>query len=73
MKGGHAHGPESVDLLVSGDGEVRAFAAARFASGMRGSGCALATAIAAYLARGLEMAAACAAAKDYVTALLQHA
>jgi hydroxymethylpyrimidine/phosphomethylpyrimidine kinase len=72
IKGGHARGPESVDLLVSGHGEVRAFAAARLTASMRGSGCALATAIAAYLARGLELAAACAAAKDYVTARLQQ-
>jgi hydroxymethylpyrimidine/phosphomethylpyrimidine kinase len=51
---------------------VRAFATPRLTADMRGSGCALATAIAAHLARGLELAAACAAAKDYVTALLRQ-
>ena len=72
MKGGHARGPASVDLLVGPHGEVRAFAAPRLTANMRGSGCALATAIAAHLAGGLELAAACAAAKDYVTALLRQ-
>ncbi len=72
IKGGHARGPESVDLLLSSHGEARAFSATRLSAEMRGSGCALATAIAAYLARGLALPAACAAAKDYVTALLQR-
>jgi hydroxymethylpyrimidine/phosphomethylpyrimidine kinase len=57
---------------VGPHGEVRAFAAPRLTANMRGSGCALATAIAAHLAGGLELAAACAAAKDYVTALLRQ-
>jgi hydroxymethylpyrimidine/phosphomethylpyrimidine kinase len=72
IKGGHAQGAESVDLLLNGHDEVRAFAAARLSAQMRGSGCALATAIAAHLARGVELTAACAAAKDYVTALLKQ-
>jgi hydroxymethylpyrimidine/phosphomethylpyrimidine kinase len=72
MKGGHACGPQSVDLLVSDHAEARAFATPRLAATLRGSGCALATAVAAHLAHGLDMAAACAAAKDYVTALLQQ-
>ncbi len=72
IKGGHARGRESVDVLVSGRGEVHTFAATRLTADMRGSGCALATAAAAHLARGLPLAAACAAAKAYVTALLQQ-
>jgi hydroxymethylpyrimidine/phosphomethylpyrimidine kinase len=46
--------------------------AARVGTNLRGSGCALASAIAAYLAQGVPLPAACARAKNYVTALLQR-
>jgi hydroxymethylpyrimidine/phosphomethylpyrimidine kinase len=71
LKGGHASGPESVDLLLSAQGLER-LSAPRIAGTLRGSGCALASAIAAYLAQGVPLAAACARAKNYVGALLKQ-
>jgi hydroxymethylpyrimidine/phosphomethylpyrimidine kinase len=73
MKGGHAAGAQAVDWLVVGDGTVSEFTAARLAAARRGTGCALASGIAAGLACGLTLEAACARAKAHVTALLQTA
>jgi len=58
VKGGHAEGPESVDVLCDGDRCV-ALAAPRLDKTARGTGCRLASALAAGLAlgRGLEDAA----------------
>ena len=71
MKGGHAGGAVATDWLICAEAEVREFSAARSARGRRGTGCALASAIAAGLATGLALDAACARAKEHVTALLQ--
>jgi len=71
MKGGHAAGAVATDWLISREGEVREFSAPRSARQQRGTGCALAAAIAAGLAGGLALDAACARAKEHVTALLQ--
>lgn len=66
IKGGHAAGPESVDLLVEPVGVVR-FAARRSITGnTHGSGCTLSAAIAAGLAKGADLPAAVHAAKDFV-------
>jgi len=70
LKGGHGSGDEATDWLVTAGGEPRALSAPRLAHGIRGSGCALASAIAAYLAHGLALADACQHAKEYVTALI---
>jgi hydroxymethylpyrimidine/phosphomethylpyrimidine kinase len=73
MKGGHGKGAESADLLVTTTATVR-FAAARIATkNTHGTGCTLAAAIAAGLARGEDLAAAVRAAKDYVTAAIAAA
>jgi hydroxymethylpyrimidine/phosphomethylpyrimidine kinase len=73
MKGGHGKGAESADLLVTATATVR-FAAARIGTeNTHGTGCTLAAAIAAGLARGEDLAAAVRAAKDYVTAALAAA
>lgn len=69
LKGGHASGPDSTDLLLSEAGCER-LSAPRVAVTVRGTGCALASAIAAYLAQGLALPVACARAKTYLTALL---
>ncbi len=70
VKGGHAEGPESADLLVDAGG-VRRFASARIATrNTHGTGCTLSSAIAAGLARGLGLAAAVEAAKAYVAAAI---
>ncbi len=66
MKGGHLEGPELVDLLVSADG-VEEFHSERIESRhTHGTGCTLASALAAGLAQGLPIAAAVARARDYV-------
>lgn len=70
LKGGHHAGEEAVDLLVSRNDVVRRIAAARIAATHRGTGCALASAIAAGLASGMSVVEACQQGKRYVTELL---
>jgi len=73
IKGGHGGGVESVDLLVDGDGATR-LAAPRIATrNTHGTGCTLASAIAAGLAKGLLLSDAVAEAKAYVTAAIAAA
>jgi hydroxymethylpyrimidine/phosphomethylpyrimidine kinase len=71
LKGGHAAGGQATDLLVTHHG-VDAFSAPRSPHSVRGSGCALSSALAAHLAGGVELREACARAKRYVTRLFQH-
>jgi hydroxymethylpyrimidine/phosphomethylpyrimidine kinase len=67
IKGGHGVGPDSVDVLVHGDGIAR-FARQRVASpGVHGTGCLLSSAIAANVARGKTLFDAIDVAKNYVT------
>jgi hydroxymethylpyrimidine/phosphomethylpyrimidine kinase len=70
-KGGHAGGPESVDVLAAGD-LVERLRSSRVAEGehVHGTGCALSTAIAAHLALGAGLVDACRAAKELVGARL---
>jgi hydroxymethylpyrimidine/phosphomethylpyrimidine kinase len=71
FKGGHLAGPgEVVDILCDADGEQRS-AHPRLRLEAHGTGCTLASAVAANLARGLPLRAACAAAADYVHAALR--
>jgi len=71
LKGGHLAGPgEVVDILSDADGEQRT-AHPRLRLDAHGTGCTLASAVAANLARGLSLRAACAAAADYVHAALR--
>jgi len=58
VKGGHAEGPEAVDVLCEGDRCMR-LAAPRLRREARGTGCRLSSALAAAIAlgRGLEEAA----------------
>jgi hydroxymethylpyrimidine/phosphomethylpyrimidine kinase len=73
IKGGHGEGAESIDLLI-GQGEVVRFSAQRIASkNTHGSGCTLSSAIAAGLAKGLDLIDAVQAAKEYVTAAIANA
>ncbi|NVO15645.1 MAG: bifunctional hydroxymethylpyrimidine kinase/phosphomethylpyrimidine kinase [Rhodoplanes sp.] len=66
IKGGHGAGPESADLLVTPAG-VRRFAAPRIATrNTHGTGCTLSSAVAAGLAKGLDLVAAVGAAKAYL-------
>jgi hydroxymethylpyrimidine/phosphomethylpyrimidine kinase len=73
IKGGHGEGPESIDLLVDATSVTR-FSAMRIAtSNTHGSGCTLSSAIAAELAKGLDLKAAAREAKNYVTAAIAAA
>jgi hydroxymethylpyrimidine/phosphomethylpyrimidine kinase len=68
-KGGHAGGPESVDILVDRE-LVERLRSPRVGGGehVHGTGCALSTAIAAHLALGASLVEACRAAKELVGA-----
>jgi hydroxymethylpyrimidine/phosphomethylpyrimidine kinase len=73
IKGGHGTGATSVDYLFDRDGVVR-FSAPRLATrNAHGTGCTLASAIAAGLAHGRDLPSAVRRAKDYVTAAIAAA
>jgi hydroxymethylpyrimidine/phosphomethylpyrimidine kinase len=73
IKGGHGSGDESVDLLV-GEGDVVRLSARRVdTKNTHGTGCTLSSAIAAGLAKGLDLKAAARASKAYVTAAIAAA
>jgi hydroxymethylpyrimidine/phosphomethylpyrimidine kinase len=73
IKGGHAEGPESVDLLVD-RGSIVALRSKRIASRHgHGTGCAFSAAIAGELAKGAGVVAAAQEAKRYVHAALAAA
>ncbi|MEI5678455.1 hydroxymethylpyrimidine/phosphomethylpyrimidine kinase [Mesorhizobium sp. CCNWLW179-1] len=66
IKGGHSAGPNSTDILLCpGKNPIR-FDAPRLAGEMRGTGCMLASAIAAHLARGKALEDCVRSAKRYV-------
>ncbi|MCP8940656.1 bifunctional hydroxymethylpyrimidine kinase/phosphomethylpyrimidine kinase [Alsobacter sp. SYSU M60028] len=73
MKGGHAEGPASVDLLVTPEGVERLEAKRIATRNTHGTGCTLSAAIAAGLARGLELPRAVREAKTYLTGALAAA
>jgi hydroxymethylpyrimidine/phosphomethylpyrimidine kinase len=70
MKGGHAGGAESADLLVTAAASVRVARERIATRNTHGTGCTLSAAIAAGLARGLGLAAAVGEAKAYTTAAI---
>ena len=73
IKGGHGEGSESADLLVDASSVTR-FAAMRITTmNTHGSGCTLSSAIAAGLAKGLDLKSAAREAKAYVTAAIAGA
>jgi hydroxymethylpyrimidine/phosphomethylpyrimidine kinase len=70
IKGGHAEGSESVDILLDGSGPMR-LASRRIATpNTHGTGCTLSSGIAAGLAKGLSLRDAVGAAKGYVGAAI---
>jgi len=72
VKGGHLSGEQAVDLLITVHG-TRPFAAPRLGGpSVRGTGCALATAIAVALASGQPLEAAVAGAKGWLHQALRH-
>ena len=66
VKGGHAGGVEAIDLLFQPEQADQSFASPRLAATMRGTGCILASAVAARLAFGDPLAAAITQAKAFV-------
>ncbi|HTO32384.1 MAG TPA: hydroxymethylpyrimidine/phosphomethylpyrimidine kinase [Pararhizobium sp.] len=66
VKGGHGTGEQSIDILLRPGHPAHSFASPRLAVTMRGTGCMLASAVAARLAHGDELAAAIDGAKAYV-------
>ncbi len=70
IKGGHAEGAESVDFLVEATTVARLSAGRIATSNTHGTGCTLSSAIAAGLAKGLDLSEAVREAKAYVTAAI---
>lgn len=73
IKGGHMHGPESVDYLVTRQGTLQLAAPRATTKNTHGTGCSLSSAIAAGLAKGDGMETAVRKAKDYITAAIAAA
>ncbi len=74
IKGGHLPGDRVYDLLRTADGAERWFDGPRIESrSTHGTGCALASGIAAGLARGLRLEDAVARARDYVVEAIRRA
>jgi hydroxymethylpyrimidine/phosphomethylpyrimidine kinase len=72
IKGGHAEGPEVVDLLFDGE-RFFEFRTPRIQTrNTHGTGCTFASAIAAYLARGESLYDATGHAQAYVAAAISH-
>ena len=73
LKGGHAEGPTVVDVLADASGTAR-FERPRIATRhTHGTGCTLASAIAALLARGMKLRDAVRGARDYVQEAIRTA
>lgn len=66
VKGGHAAGPRSTDILLRPQQKPTRFHAPRLAGSMRGTGCMLASAIAAHLANGRSLECAVGQGKQFV-------
>lgn len=72
LKGGHGSGDELVDLLLYGE-QVERFVHSRQPRATRGTGCRLASAIAARLGRGEPLLSAVRGASDYLQEILAAA
>ena len=72
MKGGHLPGEEVIDVLFDGERHLR-FSHPRLNVDGHGTGCTLSAAIAAKLAQGWDLEAACRDAGEYVHGALRHA
>ncbi len=73
IKGGHGNGPDAIDFFYDGT-RFRAYTAPRIAArNTHGTGCTLASAIAALLIKGLPMEEAIAQAKSYIQGAIERA
>jgi hydroxymethylpyrimidine/phosphomethylpyrimidine kinase len=70
VKGGHAEGPSSIDILFAGVEPARLEAPRIATRNTHGTGCTLSSAIAAELAKGAQLPEAVSVAKDYLTAAI---
>lgn len=73
LKGGHEDGAESIDIFVSASSAFQIAAPRVVTKNNHGTGCTLASAIAAYLAKGASIEDAVRNAKFYVTDALKAA
>jgi hydroxymethylpyrimidine/phosphomethylpyrimidine kinase len=73
VKGGHADGAESIDLLVEPSGVTRLSGPRFDTRNTHGTGCTLSSAIAAGIAKGMTLADAAQVAKSYVTTAIAAA
>ncbi|WP_192248455.1 hydroxymethylpyrimidine/phosphomethylpyrimidine kinase [Mesorhizobium silamurunense] len=72
IKGGHGSGPRSTDILLRCDHEPVRFDTPRLATSMRGTGCMLASAIAAHLAKASPLEDSVRKGKGFVFEKLQN-
>jgi hydroxymethylpyrimidine/phosphomethylpyrimidine kinase len=73
VKGGHGSGEAAIDLLLRAEWPVHRLSSPRSPYSLRGTGCALSSAIAAGLAAGLDLEEACDRAKQHLVELFQQA
>jgi hydroxymethylpyrimidine/phosphomethylpyrimidine kinase len=73
MKGGHAGGPKSIDLLVTANASIRVIGERIATLNTHGTGCTLSAAIAAGLARGRGLTESVRDAKEYITSAIAAA
>jgi hydroxymethylpyrimidine/phosphomethylpyrimidine kinase len=73
VKGGHAEGPESVDVAILPTGAVEIRGPRVATRHTHGTGCTLSSAIAANLARGLPELEAMQEARAYLEGAIRHA
>jgi len=72
LKGGHARGPQVIDILAIAGEPLRHLTRPRIPRQRRGTGCSLASAIAAHLAAGRSLVQACSDAQAYIGQALQR-
>ncbi len=73
LKGGHGEGEELEDLFMDGEGKVKVFKSQRFDTrNTHGTGCTLAAATTAYLAKGETMADAVALGHSFVNRAIRY-
>mgnify|MGYP000011278950 FL=1 len=72
IKGGHLEGDRKIDKLYLADGRTEVYEHATIETrNTHGTGCTLSSAIASFLARGLDMCQAIAQAKDYLSQAIE--
>ncbi|MEQ9200732.1 MAG: PfkB family carbohydrate kinase, partial [Rhodospirillales bacterium] len=70
LKGGHGKGPDSTDLLMSGDSIIELTGPRIPTRNTHGTGCTLSSAIAAGLAKGMDVTSAVRVGKAYIEAAI---